>query len=247
MGINSTQVYPEYWSDPNIMICPSDARAPMPGAGSLTLMGSGDTTFRTPFPGIDLDVAAHVAAIDDSVNPQVAHVVRHAILSFPISYLYNPWATDTSGKLMYAFHSVANPFAWMPISVVDGTTDADAIAAVGGPSSWDQIAYWERLGEEDIPDFRGLPWWETDGFVDDNGALFDGTAYRTREGIERFLITDINNPAASAHDDRHVGLLWAKRQLLCFGRGGGSDRRFQSHPRGNQCALHGRARRVYEI
>jgi prepilin-type processing-associated H-X9-DG protein len=46
-------------------------------------------------------------------------------------------------------------------------------------------------------------------------ALVDGccpgetvTAYHLREGIERFLITDINNPAASAEAASTVPILW---------------------------------------
>jgi prepilin-type N-terminal cleavage/methylation domain-containing protein/prepilin-type processing-associated H-X9-DG protein len=40
------------------------------------------------------------------------------------------------------------------------------------------------------------PWEQDINFVDSTGA--SQTVYRLREGIERFLITDINNPAASA-------------------------------------------------
>jgi prepilin-type processing-associated H-X9-DG protein len=34
------------------------------------------------------------------------------------------------------------------------------------------------------------------------------TVYRLREGIERFLITDINNPAASAKAQTDVAVMW---------------------------------------
>jgi prepilin-type processing-associated H-X9-DG protein len=37
-----------------------------------------------------------------------------------------------------------------------------------------------------------------DSVFNDDVTLGDKTAYRLREGIERFLITDINNPAGSA-------------------------------------------------
>jgi prepilin-type processing-associated H-X9-DG protein len=107
---------------------------------------------------------------------------------------------------MYGFHSVANPSAWgySPLDIVGG----GAIAAVGGPSTWGAVVYWDRLGEEDIPDFRGLPWWETDGWIDDDGSLFSGKLYRLREGIERFFITDINNPAGSAQGQSTLVVMW---------------------------------------
>ena len=40
-----------------------------------------------------------------------------------------------------------------------------------------------------------------------------GTIYRLREGIERFLITDINNPAASAAAQSEVVLMWDQMQI----------------------------------
>lgn len=36
----------------------------------------------------------------------------------------------------------------------------------------------------------------------------DGTLYRLREGIERFLITDINNPAVSAQAQNTIPVYW---------------------------------------
>jgi len=41
------------------------------------------------------------------------------------------------------------------------------------------------------------------------GALVSfGLAYRLREGIERFFITDINNPAASADAQSSIPIMW---------------------------------------
>ena len=194
-GVNSTQLYPEYWTDPNIMICPSDSRAPWQGASAAG--------YQSPWPGIDIDVAAQVASIDDSVDPHAAHAVRHAILSFPISYIYNPWATKTTTKMSFAFHVVCNPIAAgvAPLDVVAGA----AIAAVGGPSTWGLVVYWEKLGEEDITDFAPTTW---DGSYDDDGSLLDPHVYRLREGIERFMITDINNPAGSAKAQSDLPVMW---------------------------------------
>lgn len=41
-----------------------------------------------------------------------------------------------------------------------------------------------------------------------SGNAGGDTLYRLREGIERFLITDINNPAASAHAQSEVAVVW---------------------------------------
>ncbi len=49
-----------------------------------------------------------------------------------------------------------------------------------------------------------------DGFGNGGSGAPDGrtTIYRLREGIERFMITDINNPAASAMAQSEVYILW---------------------------------------
>jgi prepilin-type N-terminal cleavage/methylation domain-containing protein/prepilin-type processing-associated H-X9-DG protein len=47
--------------------------------------------------------------------------------------------------------------------------------------------------------------------ADESGRLKDqdnGPLYRLREGIERFLITDINNPAASARAQSEIAVMW---------------------------------------
>ncbi len=41
-----------------------------------------------------------------------------------------------------------------------------------------------------------------------NGGSINGTIYRLREGIERFMITDINNPAGSARAQSEIPVMW---------------------------------------
>jgi prepilin-type processing-associated H-X9-DG protein len=41
-----------------------------------------------------------------------------------------------------------------------------------------------------------------------DGTLIPSVIYRLREGIERFLITDINNPAASAIGQSEIPIMW---------------------------------------
>ncbi len=60
--------------------------------------------------------------------------------------------------------------------------------------------------------FSTIPTWGAGG---NDGSFFDGdlrgsggtTFYRVREGIERFMITDINNPAASAKAQSDVWIM----------------------------------------
>ncbi|MCP4643711.1 MAG: hypothetical protein GY851_24910, partial [bacterium] len=41
-----------------------------------------------------------------------------------------------------------------------------------------------------------------------NGLAVEKTLYRTREGIERFFITDINNPAGSTEAQSTIPIIW---------------------------------------
>jgi prepilin-type N-terminal cleavage/methylation domain-containing protein/prepilin-type processing-associated H-X9-DG protein len=58
------------------------------------------------------------------------------------------------------------------------------------------------------PDLAELEWYDKDleNIVDGHGAIC--TVYRFREGIERFFITDINNPAASNRAQSDLSVLW---------------------------------------
>jgi len=67
--------------------------------------------------------------------------------------------------------------------------------------------------------------YENDGsFYDQDIEAGDQTAWRVREGIERFLITDINNPAASAMSQSEI---WVMMDQI--GAGTGEDIQFFNH------------------
>ncbi len=51
------------------------------------------------------------------------------------------------------------------------------------------------------------PWSQRDSDLDyDDPVLGSGTLYRLREGIERFMVTDINNPAGSAQAQNEIAV-----------------------------------------
>ncbi len=99
-------------------------------------------------------------------------------------------------------------------------------------------------GRHEEPEFLNTPWGElaianvaTNGSASDSdftvSAMFAGTQvaggdtiFRLRQGIERFLITDINNPAASSQASSEVPLMWdhASTKVIDFSHvpGGGN-------------------------
>lgn len=144
------QTYPEYFSDLNILLCPSD--------------------------------------------PDAQRVFEHAIFhqgpdKFDIcgltafSYVYTGWALRPEDYLI----GDADDNMFEPRLGVD-TSMALAVMLVGvllNTSDHNEAFH------EDLPPYNH----ESRGMV---------TIYRLREGIERFMITDINNPAAAAEAQSNI-------------------------------------------
>jgi len=64
---------------------------------------------------------------------------------------------------------------------------------------------WEMAGAQAMDGDLPVPDW---GLGEGLGTGGSDTFYRLREGIERFLITDINNPAASAMGQSEIYVAW---------------------------------------
>jgi len=147
-------VYPEYISDANVFLCPSDstARGKFEGGRWNNLE--------------DPSQPLNPCAFDD------------------LSYLYFGWAW--SPELIAADPNNANP----PVPVL-ADINADFVAF-----------YLIVAGLEDDPEIVKV--------VDEDRSyeLTSQTLYRLREGIERFFITDINNPAASARAQSEISVVF---------------------------------------
>jgi len=74
----------------------------------------------------------------------------------------------------------------------------------------------------DITDWIGDP--TTSGPFDKDLSAGNTTYYRVREGIERFMITDINNPAASAKAQSEIWVMHDEQSSVIFNHvpGGGN-------------------------
>jgi prepilin-type N-terminal cleavage/methylation domain-containing protein/prepilin-type processing-associated H-X9-DG protein len=153
-------VYPEYMTDPNVLLCPSDS------GGKEMLSGLGywyEQQGGLPVEG-QVDPCAFTAE----------------------SYLYLGWAMDGQPGSDYLVAGVdANSGAIPPdatavgpfiqpgfVAAISNTITANIGAWVADPVNFDNVY------DEDI---------------DDSGIEL----FRTREGVERFFITDINNAGAS--------------------------------------------------
>lgn len=239
LGMDSRATYPEYWTDPNIMVCPSDPRSGRHNA-SLWPNATG-----SPFTGFNFGDIAETAqrlgritspTITDRVTNQVVSVgsvCLHGMLSHPISYCYNGYATNGTGaqaKLVAAarFGTIAQDLFFGGSSGVDvfnpsGTAqqyvDGGTVQSVCGIGNMPIVGWRDSFWQNALPssavagmgslfDTRasgGQSWAAVD---ERRTALPTGSMSRLKEGIERFAITDINNPAGGAQAQSTIPVMW---------------------------------------
>jgi prepilin-type N-terminal cleavage/methylation domain-containing protein/prepilin-type processing-associated H-X9-DG protein len=170
-------LYPDYWTDPNISVCPSDPHGDPMGAE----MGIGE------------DFAAQLT---ETAKAQGAHPGDNlakwcfeSMASMPISYCYIGWAVRTEAQLA----AIVCDRWWQgqnqPVMPIGTYVPKGAMSPYGCDYT---LLIYPPLGEGDLT----LTQW-TQGVDVDNSAL-PRSYKQLREGIERFFITDINNPAAGA-------------------------------------------------
>jgi prepilin-type N-terminal cleavage/methylation domain-containing protein/prepilin-type processing-associated H-X9-DG protein len=174
-----SQIYPEYLSDPKILICPSSATASVDQF--VSAITGEETFFRNCSSG------------------------SQGIWIFDDSYHYYGYVLDKLDKDTFD----AAPLLFKPSPAIASKQLAALVADitlsfVGGPDFVDE---YNQTNED---------WPITDislsivGCTGSCGNAQTNTLYHLREGIERFLITDINNPSASAQAQSEVFTLWDK-------------------------------------
>jgi len=171
-------IYPEYLTDPNIILCPSDPELSSHQQDLYFQAGDPDGPEGAP----------RLAWEPDNIDA---------------SYAYFGWTLDrveecstlSAFPLLLSLLSLLNPNAApsptqpMPLqmlAMLNGLfTDSGVVQFAGGNAGYLSAALAAADRDIDVSAFPGTG----------NGG--SNTIYRFREGIERFLITDINNPAAS--------------------------------------------------
>jgi len=203
-------LYPEYWTDPNIISCPSDPHAKDFIDGIIDL---GDT-------------------IQEAVDSGADQVCLDALLSLSLSYVYIAYATRTSSQLVDV---ISTPMAMTVLGKYPQTDMLTGGEMEAAGCYRFAVAAYGLLGHEDYADTNYI-WSKVNGpDVDDDGEPLPDVYYRLREGIERFLITDINNPAASAMAQSEVPVMldaWADTGMF-VDFGDNAIKRFNHVPGGS--------------
>jgi prepilin-type processing-associated H-X9-DG protein len=84
-------------------------------------------------------------------------------------------------------------------SGVAASSGQPELGNAGCPSSWSSVVRFNGV-ESDISasDITNYMWGGQTGFTDEDGEPWPTSVPRLKEGVERFFITDINNPASSS-------------------------------------------------
>jgi prepilin-type N-terminal cleavage/methylation domain-containing protein/prepilin-type processing-associated H-X9-DG protein len=198
LGINSTVLYPEYWTDPAISRCPSDAAGDWLGNQWK----------------VDSDFPAQVNRIAAVADTPIERMCLHSKLQLPISYCYMPYAVRTASQYSKLMGSVMAGAAWGALGPI---TYHDQVCLGCDPITATECPYWVWRAEvngviymhDDVSASHIAPWLLGSTFKDDDGvSTVPDSFHRLKEGIERFFITDINNPAGGAIAQSTLPVMW---------------------------------------
>ena len=179
-------LYPEYISDPNILVCPSDS-----DPSEYTLEATGT-------PGLHLTCkqgGLGLTAADDS-------------------YIYLGYVLDKTQAIDPTFDTGTLSVFFPGLGSAQGNAQIGAailgvlLRAGGLLGNPEPDANQNDVTSDTLDAVKGLMG-VAPGVQLGNGD--SGAVYRLREGIERFLITDINNPGASA---RAQSAIWIMGDVL---------------------------------
>ncbi|MBN2310447.1 MAG: hypothetical protein JXR94_15850 [Candidatus Hydrogenedentes bacterium] len=185
------QVYPEYCTDANIILCPSDSRA-----------GDMESAF------FEADNLANVVgSLDGGTVPTSGN---------PNTDFYPCEVDERSSSYLY--------LGWN--TMIPGVTDDSAPEVPDTVQTVDQFVTWAATNHYALIDmfdafvgFVGGPavLYDFDASYEDTaGPLLGQPILRLREGIERFMITDINNPAATAQGQSVIPVMgdWVSVDMI---------------------------------
>ena len=191
-GIAGETLYPDYWTDPSIAICPSDSRADI------------DPANRQPGLGVEADYPAQIQDLGErAAATGVVHCLN-AYLSVPVSYVYTPWALRTMGQFVDVSWARSSWIQWREAPTLTIAPGGLANQGCGDWGVWVHPLASRDLGTDITSDVAP----SSAGWKDDGLADLPTSYHRLKEGAERFFITDINNPAAGAQAASQLYVMW---------------------------------------
>ena len=216
-------IYPEYLPDPMVTICPSDAEGgeylwigqEEPGYPSVVnganYFGTYDNRFHSERAGCDhggscanaIDQSyAYVGYLLDQCNDQDP-IGNPGFITSLLLEIDDPSQIEGPAQAWAMLEAVASAVAAPYLGGIDPHIDGT------GTIPDTDFHFWAEFnsvtgGDVDIPDSYTAITPLTQGL----GTAGGDTIFHLREGIERFMITDINNPGASARAQSEIFVMW---------------------------------------
>jgi prepilin-type processing-associated H-X9-DG protein len=181
-------LYPEYLTDPMIIFCPSDAElgtsiANAHGPNGEWCVGYSDNGGGDCGRAIDSSYAYLGWVIDQAnANAPTTTIGSSSLLSLLSQFLDPNEMPDPTASVPTQF-----------LSTLEAMVTTDTIARATNPS-----AYPGEYPAADSDVNVGTP-------LGNGGG---STVYRLREGVERFMITDINNPSGSSKAQSEIFIMF---------------------------------------
>ncbi|MCC6697846.1 MAG: prepilin-type N-terminal cleavage/methylation domain-containing protein [Candidatus Hydrogenedentes bacterium] len=188
---NFFQIYPEYLTDPAIALCPSAT----PGTDVTEVFIPKDST--PPYP--DIIIAQDGTTLGTPADPDEFYSCEPN--SGTMSYLYVGFLMDYAGITDVPDDPTYSNF--VPKDQDPGGQNQGIIAAANLPALL-LFGLLTSIGSNDPVEKYDITPWMTD--ISDSIG-FGQNIKKLREGIERFVITDINNPAGSAMAQSEVWVM----------------------------------------
>ena len=228
-AVGAWQVYPEYVTDVMIMACPSSGRYKDYAATDFS-------QGRNVLGGCDANFVTYATTHNEKDNPCYGKGAA-PLSSTPFgdnnkARFYNCdldpnlcapyWHTDmTKGKFIdvrsYRYFGRMIEQSWMTNTVDDYYAAGHYIMGAGSYNTPDNSIRWANRNNEfsvTLPSGKPI------------------TIRRLREGIERFCITDINNPAGAAQAQSQIVVMYDESRAYKAGGGGAEAERFNHVPGG---------------
>jgi prepilin-type processing-associated H-X9-DG protein len=220
--ISGRALFPEYWNDLAISYCPS-------------------STF-------DPDTLGYAGLNIKDIESKCDGLTYQSVMGYARSYFYFNWAMPSVEYFLMAWVGWLAPAGGMtfpPSSIIQIPWNCSdtTLAALGGDPWYGKAANWDwdmTSGNLNTYGGPGASAW-FDAFL----PALAGTAgrdlstiYRLREGIERFFITDINNPAGAATAQSTIPIMMDNWNTSLNDTGGGISLSTFNHVPGGSNVLY---------
>ena len=210
------QIYPEYLTDPNVVVCPSDAEG---GAWRWTGVDNGfSTAGENLFGSMDARDQSERAGCSHGGSCSSAVDQSYAYYGYILDRVEANDPSVVPTDMINALAPLGPSWSEWPFDVNDPNLRVPVQAQEFLLAMMDELFLLYVI-------FSGIPNEENlanlNAFTDNDMNVAEGwgtaggdTVFRLREGIERFLITDINNPAASAQAQSTVFVMWDRLGMV---------------------------------